>query len=223
MDKRQTIFQNKENYQKDVKNYSCILFICVILLVLLFPLSRINSMETSKNENRTLAKKPSLFVNGKINKSFGKEFDDYLSDRFRGRKKLISTFNLMDRFFIGRLENNKAMLGSDGFLFYKDRIDGDSISNYSNKKIFSENELITIKNNIISQRDLLKNDGIKFYVMIAPDKNRIYGENYPKYIFKKGEQSRARQLVSYMKQFGIDIVYPEKELLDAKKKWNKLF
>lgn len=204
-----------------IKEYICkkghafytILFILLFISVLLIPVSGIDNAEKSMIEKRNLAKWPLLIMDGKLNEKYGTHFENWLSDRFRGRYRIISAYSIVNNHLLGRLENSKAMLGNDGFFFYKG---GDSIANFQNKNLFKNNELETIRKNILLRRKLLDKHGIKYYVMIAPDKNRIYGEKYPNYIYKYRSQSRAEQLVSYLKNHGIDVVYPLNELNSGK-------
>ena len=211
-----------ERYLMRIKEYICkkvhtiyaVLFILFFVSILLIPISRINYADKSMIEKRSLAKQPLLLVKGKLNEKYGTQFENWLSDRFRGRYKIISAYNKVNNHLLGRLENSKAMLGNDGFLFYKGN---NSIANYQNKILFNENELETIRDNIVLRRKLLEKHGIKYYVMIAPDKNRIYGEKYPDYIFKYRPQGRAEQLVSYLKKYGIEVIYPLHELISGKK------
>ena len=191
------------------------LFLLLLAYLLLVPLTKIDNSMISKQENRSLAKAAELRKNGRFNEKYGKEFDAWLSDRFRGRLKLVNLYTDVNNYIIGKLENSRAMKGKDGFLFYKG--DG-SVANYQNRFLFTEAELEKIRNNIIKRRKILAEQGIQYYVMIAPDKNRVYGENYPDdYIIKYAEQGRAEQLVEYLKNNGIDIVYPLNTILEAKK------
>lgn len=197
------------------------LFLLLLACVLLVPLTKINKSMISKQENRNLAKAAELRKNGRLNKNYGKEFDAWLSDRFRGRLKLVNLYTDVNNYIIGKLENSRAMKGKDGFLFYKGE---NSVANYQNKFLFTEAELEKIKNNIIKRKKILAEQGIQYYVMIAPDKNRVYGENYPDdYIRKYAKQGRAEQLVEYLKNNGIDIVYPLNAILEAKKEGTLYF
>lgn len=203
----------KEYICKKIHAIYAVIFILFFISILLVPISRINHGDKSILEKRNLAKWPILIVNGKLNEKYGTHFENWLGDRFRGRYEIISAYNKVNNLLLGRLENSKAMLGNDGFFFYKLE---NSIANFQNKNLFNKNELETIRDNIILRRKLLEKHGIKYYVMIAPDKNRVYGEKYPGYIFKYHSQGRAEQLVSYLKKNGIEVIYPLHELTSGK-------
>ncbi len=196
-----------------------IAFVLMFVIVLVLPLTKINYAEKSKTENRNLAKivsfhklKHSEFLN------WTKSFENWLNDRFRGRDKVISAYKKFDYALTGRIANNRAMMGKNGWLFYIDKNDGNSLLNFQNKSRFSEAELVRIKNNIVRQKELLAAHGIDYYVLIAPDKNRIYGEYYPDYIHKVAEKSRTDLLIEYLTTEKIKVIYPVNELLQAKEK-----
>lgn len=190
------------------------LFITIVLLILVFFTTEINKVAISELENRSLAQRPvfdkSTFFSGR----FSKEFDAWLNDRFRGRYKLITLYEHFERCITNRIDNDRMFEGNNGFLFYKG---DDSVENYQNKVLFTDAELSKINKNLEQRKQYLNNKGISFFVVIAPDKNRVYGENYPSFIHKVNEKGRAEQLVEYLSAHGFDVIYPLQELLSAKK------
>lgn len=191
------------------------LFLLIIFLILTFPLTKINKSKTSPTENRTLANSAKLFSNGTLNTKFGTDFEKWLSDRFRYREKLLNHYVRINAFLLGRTENNKAFLGKDGWLFYKAE---NSINNFQNKNLFQRNELIQIQQNISIRKKLLEDQGINYYILIAPDKNRIYGEHYYPEIKKVSPKGRTEELVTFLSGSDLNLVYPLKEMLEAKSK-----
>ena len=194
------------------KIYKYIL-VTIILFILIIPLTKINNAEKSDEENRQLAKKWELFNENRFNINFSKEFDAWINDRFRGRTKILRAYNTCDYFIMGKVDNNMAFKGEDNWLFYK----GDeSIINFQNRKLYSDEQLTKIRDIINMRKKYLKKYGIDYYIMIVPDKNRVYGEYYPKYIHKLFDYGRGEQLVAYLKENNIDVIYPLKELTSAK-------
>ena len=190
-----------------------ITFLFIIFIILIFPLTKINKAKTSPTENRTLAKSAKLFNNNKLNTKFGTVFEAWLSDRFRYREKLLNHYVKLNAFLLGRIENNKAFLGDNGWLFYKAE---NSINNFQNKNLFTDSELIHIKKNIQKHKTLLEKQGINYYILIAPDKNRIYGEYYYPEIKKVAPKGRAEELISFLSDDDLNIVYPLEKMLNAK-------
>ena len=72
----------------------------------------------SEVENRTLAQRPALTVEGLLDLSFGEAYDEYLADQFVGRDGWITLKSLLWT-AVGRTENNGILYGSDGYLFEK--------------------------------------------------------------------------------------------------------
>lgn len=176
-------------------------------------MTKINKAKTSPTENRTLATSAKLFNNKKLNTKFGTDFETWLGDRFRYREKLLNHYVKLNALLLGRIENNKAFLGSDGWLFYKAE---HSINNFQNKNLFTDSQLEKIKANIITRKELLEKQGIHYYILIAPDKNRIYGEHYYPEIKKVAPKGRAEELISFLSDNDLNIVYPLTKMLDAK-------
>lgn len=205
---------------RKIKNANKILnfmFLIIVFVILIFPITRINKNKVSSLENRTLAGSATLIVDGRINTKFGNDFETWLSDRFRCREKVINCYTEVDSWLQGRIENSKAFLGGEGWLFYKAE---NSISNFQNKNLFTEAELSKIKSNILKRQALLEQHGIKYYVFIAPDKNRVYGEHYYPEIKKIREKGRAEELMLYLNKADTNIIFPLAEIIESKKQGN---
>lgn len=189
------------------------LFLIFVFILLIFPITKINNEDKSDEENRQLAKKWELFNENGFNINFSKEFDAWINDRFRGRAEILRAYNTCNYFIMRKVDNNMAFKGEDNWLFYKGE---ESIINFQNRKLYSDEQLTKIRDIINMRKKYLKKYGIDYYIMIVPDKNRVYGEYYPKCIHKLSDYSRGEQLVAYLKENNIDVIYPLKELTSAK-------
>lgn len=196
------------------KSWDKIYYIIIFIIILLFPSMKIDDKINDFRENRKLQEKSKLIKDGRLNLNFGKETEQWLNDHFHKRRQIIKIYEKINKKLIGRVENNSAFMGKDKWLFYK----GDnSIINFQNINLYSEKELEKIEKNLKLRKEWLNNQGIKYYVFIAPDKNKIYGEYYPSYIQKINQYGRAQQLKDFLKSKEIEIVYPIAELLEKKK------
>lgn len=196
-----------------------IIYLVLLFLILLFPIKKIDRKEIDIKENRTLAKKSQLFLDNIINLNFGKETEEWLSDHFYKRELVIRENNKLNKIIKGRIENNLAFLGKEDWIFYK----GDnSILNYQNINLFSDEELNKIKNELILREKYFNSKKAKYYTIIIPDKNKIYGDRYyPKYIKKINSIGRGKQLQLYLQNLNINnvsIIYPYESLLEESKK-----
>lgn len=197
------------------KKLSDIAYMVVFFLVILFPVLKIDKETIDFKENRKLAVKPQIIENNNLNLNYGKNFEKWLNDHFYKRSKIIKFYDKINNLLTGRIENNRAFLGKDNWLFYK----GDnSIENFQNKNLYSIEDLEKIKNNIQKRKEWLEKQKIKYYIIIAPDKNKIYGEFYPKYINKISNIGKAQQLKEYLSSNELILVYPDRELFSAKNK-----
>lgn len=186
-------------------------FLFIAFAFMIIPASYIHNKTVNKWENRNFYKAPSLITDKGINSTFGKEFENYFGDHVVGRKDLMKVHTFMN-FINKKQKNEKVAFGSDNWLFYKY---DNSIANYKNEALFTNEELALILKNLNYIRSFNPN----FYLFIAPDKNKIYGEFFPKDIVKTNpdSKSRANQLIHYIKQnSNIPVIYPYNELHQAK-------
>jgi hypothetical protein len=196
-----------------------IIYLILVFLILVFPIKNIDSKEIDTKENRKLNKKSQLFLDNKINLNFGKETEEWLSDHFYKRDLIIKKNNKLNEIIKNRVENDIAFLGKEDWIFYK----GDnSVLNYQNINLFSKEELEHIKNVLVLRKKYFDSKKSKYYTIIAPDKNKIYGDKYyPKYIKKMNSIGRAKQLQLYLESLnieGLSIIYPYERLLNESKK-----
>lgn len=209
------------NIWEFIKNISIpdIIFVVVIFILMVIPNTKFDKRELDFVEKRPLATLPKLIVDGEINKEFGKQFENFYNDRFRKRGICIDKNLAIKSFINGRKENSAEMEGLDNWIFYK----GDnSVANYQNKTLFSDLELLKIKHNLEILNSWCNKNGIKLIVIIPPDKNRIYGEYYPRHIKKVNPKSRAELLKEYLDENSdIKIIYPVEQMYKRKKMDNE--
>ena len=212
------IIENIFNKSKELKIYN-IIYIILVFYLFIFPIIKLDNNEIDEQENRVLSKKSQLITQEGINLNFSIETQNWLNDHFYKRKYIINKNRKINELITGRIESELAFLGKEDWIFYK----GDnSIQNYQNMNLFSEEELEKIKNNLILRKKYFNSKNIKYYTFVAPDKNRIYGAYYPDYIKKVNTNGKVKQLQLYLKNKKEEIVptiiYPYEILLDKSKK-----
>lgn len=209
---------------KNIKQHSRIeiIFLTLFFIMLFIPMSNINKDKISEKENRTLATWKPFIINNQINYNFGKDFDDWFNDRF-ATKYILTDLNNLSLFLNRSWQTNKVIKGRDGWLFFKRC---GSIRNFQNLDLFSKEELEEITQYIESIDNYCKKRNKKFYFVITPDKNKIYGEFYP-YSIKKtnpDSKSRAFQLIKYLEEnTSIKVIYPYEALHKEKSKNKPLY
>ena len=210
------IIIKKLDCAKSVSNVTDKVFIVFVAILLFVPVSKINLGDRVIEENRML--KPFPIFNGlkSFHENYLRNIEEWFNDRFNQRDRLIKYAYSIDAKINREQVTDKAFMAKDNWIFTKER---NSIGNFQNTTYFEVDELAKIKNNIISREQWLKKQNIKFYMMIAPDKNRIYGEYYPDKIKKIGAKSQIDQIYDYIKvETNVPIIYPVEEMLINKDK-----
>jgi hypothetical protein len=176
-----------EELIKIYKLISLFIFLCIATLILVFeldniniyfsiaiitlsilPLFKISKQEKSKKENRTLSIYKPIFINGKLNKTYGLDFNNWLNDRFFLRGQLLD-YNTDIKYIIDRkLENELAFQGRNGWLFQKLNTE-----RFIVKKSDYKNIVIQMKS---FSEHCKKEFNIPVYYAIIPEKNTIYNE-----------------------------------------------
>ncbi len=192
-----------------------IVFVVCIIAFMFVPILRIDRGQISVQENRTLAEYKPLIKDGLVNYSFGKDFENWFNDRFFGRKFFIDTNSAVNWFINKKLKNQRAMAGKDNWLFTKR---WNSVEMFQNKYLYSDDELQEIKKNIEGLQAWLAKRNTRFYIMLVPDKERVYGEFYPKGFEKVNKQAKIEQLYAFIRQHTtVPVIYVYDALMEAKK------
>lgn len=204
---------------KTIKNKSRIeiIFLTIFFVLLFIPMMKIDNSLISEKENRTLAKWKPLIIDGKINYTFGKDFDNWFSDRFFQREDFINLY--YNQFIISKnLRTKKVIKGKDNWLFYGIQ---SSVNMFTNKNLFDETGLKQVAKYLTDIDEYCKKRNKKFYFMIAPSKPMIYPEFYSEVIKpdKNSKLTCANQLIDYLtKNTNIKIIYPGKNIIKNKDK-----
>lgn len=115
------------------------------------------------------------------------------------------------------IDSDQVLAGKGGWLFYKRADDGTSMGDYQGTSTFSEATMQSIMNRLIRQRDRFAARGIRFVVMIVPNKEIIYSEYMPSTVYRTSEITRCDLLYEYLTQNSdLEVVYPKAELFAAK-------
>ena len=110
---------------------------------------------------------------------------------------------------------DKTLIGKERWLIFTDE---GSIDDYQHVNAFSEAELKRLQKDLDTLNENLRGKGIKFLVVIPPNKNTIYPEYVPDEIPVANAPSRYDQLVDYMRQHGeTQILDLRPALLEARK------
>ena len=216
-------YKNKRGYSR-----IDIFFLAVFFFILWIPMMDISDADISFKELRGYAKKPVFDI--KNLSGYGAKFNEWFSDRFFGRQEFLQIFSINNT--ISKHGNSRVLTGKDGWYFLKA---DNSIRNFQNIDLFTEDELKTIAKYLTDFNNWAKANNKDFYYVIAPDKNKIYGEYFSDAILKinPNEKSRANQLVAYLKKntdiktlYFYDTLYSQKDkglsFFKRDTHWNRL-
>ncbi|MEA4959037.1 MAG: DHHW family protein [Anaerolineaceae bacterium] len=124
---------------------------------------------------------------------------DTFDKNFGGREQLVKIVNNFRYHKLGERLFNRVLRGDEDWLVYTDE---NNLDDYQNSFPFSEQELALIQQKIDNLRANLEAQGIRFYVIIPPNKETIYPERVPVEVPILGSESRLGQLVAYLERNG---------------------
>lgn len=173
----------------------------VIILLALLPITNISKKTKSVQENRNLSPYKPLFVESKLNKNYGQDFNNWLNDHFFARQQIISCNSDIKHLINRKYDNNDAFESQDGWLFSKlDYKDDD----FKNKAKF-------IKNSIDKLTKHYARKGIQIYFAIIPEKECLYSELH--YIRKFDHERIPEELEKICTN---NFIYFKQSLLNSK-------
>jgi len=170
---------------------------------------------SGNSENRVLAPKPVFNFSNVID--YPRHFTAYFDDNF-GFKKAYTTLNSFYKYTIFNTSSKPEIVavGRESWLY---STDPKNVGDFQNLKLYSEEELQLIKNNLEEMYAFHEPRGIRFFVMVLPTKSNIYPEYLPTFIKRKNKISKLNQLVDYMnKHSTFKIIDLTNELLSEKNK-----
>ncbi len=183
--------------EKINKAFDIVLLVIFLAAIYAPPIKTlVNSGATiSGSEKRTLAPLPARPRSLRALESFPGRFNAFFNDHLGFRDRLIKTYNYIKVFWLHTSPVKKVLLGKDGWLYYTAV---KSIEDYRGLEILSEEEKLKEKLILENRADELAARGIRYMVIVAPNKQSIYPEQLPDAITRVGTQTRMDQFLSYL-------------------------
>ena len=150
--------------------------------------------DAPSGENRTLAAWPQFRWDAASLRALPEQLTRYFEDHFAFRARLVRWQAIVRLYVLGVSPSKAVIKGRDGWLFYAD--DG-AMADYAEAPPFTGAELEQWRRTLQDTSDWLRNQGIAYVFVIAPDKHVIYQEYMPDTI-QRTAVSRTDQLVSYL-------------------------
>jgi alginate O-acetyltransferase complex protein AlgJ len=168
---------------------------------------------TRLSEKRRLAPPPVVRVSRPLEVSYTAAFESWWNDSFGFRRSLVVGYSRA-LLALGVSPTPSVIVGRSGWLFFA----GDeALASYRVMRPFGETELAAWRRRIETRRDWLAERGIRYLVVIAPNKETIYPEFMPAHLNRVRTVTRLDQLVTYLRaESSVAIVDPREALRAAK-------
>ncbi|MHC1724983.1 MAG: hypothetical protein AB9866_02985 [Syntrophobacteraceae bacterium] len=165
-------------------------------------------------EKRKTAPMPYMSLMVKSFPVYAARFERFYGDAFGLRQELIRLNNRLRLLLFSESPLAGVRVGREGWLFYADEW---ALEDYENLMPYKPRDLEKIKQTIEERRLWLEQRGIKFFILMAPEKHSIYGEYLPPEIQKIAKDSRVDQVANYLASDpGIEFIDLREALLRAK-------
>jgi hypothetical protein len=132
---------------------------------------------------------------------------------------LIRWYNFYSASLFGSMSSNSPVaVGKDGWLFLARDRSIDVLEEHRAVTPLSEAQMQGVAARFEERRAWLAERGIKYLVVVAPNKNTIYPEHLPEAIRQEGKLSRMDQIMEYINsKTSLDVLDLRPALLEAKK------
>src|SRR5262245_15939830 len=169
--------------------------IAIFIITISLPLSgKLLGLESAfaLTENRFPAPFPTFELKGWSLVTFPRRFERYWDDSFAFRRHLIRWHSLA-KLRLGLSPSPKVLLGKDGYLFYAAE---QSVDYFRAVKPFTAAELVRWREDLEGRRAWLAERGIRYLVVVAPNKETIYPEFMPPEVRPVRAETRLDQLLA---------------------------
>lgn len=155
-----------------------ILFIAACMVLCLIPsIGMLFFPTTETTENKAMAEKPKLMTEeGKANKAFFQDFESYFNEHIALRNQLLYSDAMIQSTLFQESNVSGVIRGTDGWLYYSS-----TLNDYLGTDVLSERQLHNLAHNFQLIQNYVEAQGKDFVLMIAPNKNTLYGDNMPYY------------------------------------------
>lgn len=200
---------------KTVKNQSRIdiIFLLIFFILLCVPASNISQDKKAAGENRYLAKKAVFIKDSKFNLKYGKEFNNWFSDRFYLRNEIIRTNMILSCM----INSKNCKLGEVTYdkkhhLLYRE------FNFWGMKPILKDKKEIlkTYADNLDYFQNYCDNSNIDLYLLIVPRQADYFDFDMPDK--RKYTANPADEVIDYMRNnTNSTIIYPKQAMAEANK------
>jgi hypothetical protein len=153
-------------------------------------------------ENRVLAERPAWSWDVALGRSFTRPFEDWFDDHFGFRTTLLRWNGALHLFGLGVSVSPSVAVGEDGWLFLTDL----AAEYHRSDVLFTPIELERWRIMLEARADWVAERGGEFLFVLAPNKHSVHDEQLPEHLDRRGDLSRADQLLAHLRQHS-DVAY----------------
>lgn len=115
----------------------------------------------------------------------------------------------------GPLGDHSIYVGKNDFMFL-----GEETDYISGKTVLNDSAVKRIADNLTKMNDWAKENGIRFYLLICPNKSTVYSDYLPENKVEVADQTARTRLVSYLKEnTDINVTDPTQALIAAREEY----
>lgn len=143
----------------------------------------------------------------------------YLERHYNLRTLLITWNSFMDTFILASTSSNsQVMPGKDHWLFLAHDGSRNILEDARSSDTLPQASVATLAREMERRRQWLAARGIRYLVILTPNKNTVYPEKLPEYLQPQKPESHLDQFVNYVRQHTkVDIVDVTPAMVAAKK------
>lgn len=159
-----------------------------------------------------------LFSRGNFFKSWNRLQRGALEKKFGFRSLLVRLENLLDVWWLhSTVMNQSVVVGRDDWLFLaQENKDLNVVEDFRATRLFTPEELKRWVDEYVGRRDWLAAQGIRYLVLVAPNKHTIYPEYLLPAYNRVHDFNRTDQLIQALDKAGVDVLDLRPVLLAAK-------
>jgi len=198
-----------------------VMLFCAAIFLPLFSGLLLEDSQRSPGEKRVLATLPEIPGDLSAMAIFPEAFTRYYSDHFGFRGQFVHWYKKW-KYFLGDSPSEDVIRGQDGWLFLGSVKEGytkynDPVDDFRGVNKYSAEQLEEIAAYFRALSAWLEARGIRYVLLIGPNKHTIYPEKLPSFVRRLDVESATDQLVRTLrKETDILIVDPRNALMGAK-------
>jgi len=173
------------------------LFFGIILIAPVTYFVFYGNFDTANYENRKLYEKPELKIN--TIHEYASDYELFFNDRIPFRNYLTRANSAITYFLFHESVDSRVIVGDDHWLFYNGQA-GIAISQYKGEKLYTNEELEKIADNMVKTKNYLAERNCEFILLITPNKERIYGEDYLPDQYGGLQPCNTEQIITYLRE-----------------------